>query len=101
MGKDSGTANTNIIWHADRLLALVEANRPFELDPESLESRGQRYRAGDKVMQTKNDYERDVYNGDIGRVLSVDPKQRSMHVRFDEREVEYRDSDLDALMLAV
>jgi carotenoid cleavage dioxygenase len=40
VGKDSGTANTNIIWHADRLLALVEANRPFELDPKSLESRG-------------------------------------------------------------
>jgi carotenoid cleavage dioxygenase-like enzyme len=40
MGKDSGTANTNIVWHADRLLALVEANKPFELDPESLESRG-------------------------------------------------------------
>ncbi|HEY5207307.1 MAG TPA: carotenoid oxygenase family protein, partial [Roseiarcus sp.] len=40
VGKDSGTANTNIIWHAGRLLALVEANRPFELDPKSLESRG-------------------------------------------------------------
>lgn len=40
MGKDSGTANTNIVWHADRLLALVEASRPFELDPESLASRG-------------------------------------------------------------
>ncbi len=40
MGKDSGTANTNIVWHAGRLLALVEANRPFELDPETLDSRG-------------------------------------------------------------
>src|SRR5271166_5911417 len=40
MGKDGGTANTNIVWHAGRLLALVEAKKPFELDPESLESRG-------------------------------------------------------------
>jgi carotenoid cleavage dioxygenase len=40
MGKDSGTANTNIVWHADRLLALEEAHKPFELDPKSLESRG-------------------------------------------------------------
>ncbi len=40
MGKDSGVANTNIVWHAGRLMALEEAHMPFELDPESLESRG-------------------------------------------------------------
>ncbi len=40
MGKDSGVANTNIIWHAGHLLALEEAHLPFELDPGSLESRG-------------------------------------------------------------
>ena len=39
-GKDSGVANTNIVWHAGRLLALEEAHKPFELDPETLESRG-------------------------------------------------------------
>ena len=38
MGKDSGVANTNIVWHAGRLLALEEAHKPFELDPLSLES---------------------------------------------------------------
>jgi len=37
---DSGTANTNIVWHAGRLLALEEAHKPFELDPVTLESRG-------------------------------------------------------------
>ena len=37
MGKDSGVANTNIVWHAGRLLALEEAHKPFELDPASLE----------------------------------------------------------------
>ena len=37
MGKDSGVANTNIVWHAGRLLALEEAHKPFELDPDSLE----------------------------------------------------------------
>ncbi len=40
MGKDSGVANTNIVWHAGRLLALEEGHKPFELDPASLESRG-------------------------------------------------------------
>jgi len=41
-GKDSGSANTNIVWHAGQLLALEEAHMPFELDPETLESRGYR-----------------------------------------------------------
>src|SRR5580704_16170482 len=40
MGKDSGVANTNIVWHAGRLLALEEGHAPFELDPKTLESRG-------------------------------------------------------------
>ncbi len=40
IGTDSGVANTNIVWHGGRLLALEEAHRPFELDPISLESRG-------------------------------------------------------------
>src|SRR5581483_9892827 len=40
VGKDSGVANTNIIWHAGRLLALEEAHQPTELDPLSLETRG-------------------------------------------------------------
>src|SRR5579864_3565231 len=39
-GKDSGVANTNIVWHAGRLLALEEGHKPFELDPLTLEPRG-------------------------------------------------------------
>ena len=40
MGKDSGVANTNIVWHAGKLMALEEAHKPFELDPATLDSRG-------------------------------------------------------------
>src|SRR5665213_714311 len=40
LGQDSGAANTNIVWHAGKLMALYEANKPFELDPLTLESRG-------------------------------------------------------------
>ncbi len=40
LGKDSGVANTNIVWHAGRLLALEEGHQPFEMDPRTLESRG-------------------------------------------------------------
>jgi carotenoid cleavage dioxygenase-like enzyme len=39
-GKDAGVANTNIVWHANRLLALEEAHQPFALDPQSLAPRG-------------------------------------------------------------
>jgi carotenoid cleavage dioxygenase-like enzyme len=39
-GEDGGVANTNIVWHAGRLMALEEAHMPFELDPVTLESRG-------------------------------------------------------------
>ena len=46
IGKDSGVANTNIVWHAGRLLALEEGHQPFELDPVSLEARGYRDYAG-------------------------------------------------------
>ncbi|MGH6957926.1 MAG: carotenoid oxygenase family protein [Caulobacteraceae bacterium] len=42
MGKDSGAANTNIVWHAGRLLALEEGHKPFELDPMTLAPRGYR-----------------------------------------------------------
>ena len=62
--------------------------------------RGIEYRVGDKVMQTKNDYEREVYNGDIGVVARVDPAEESLAVRFDERDVEYEDAALDQLTLA-
>ena len=40
MDKDSGVANTNIVWHAGRLLALEEGHKPFELDPTTLDSHG-------------------------------------------------------------
>ncbi|HYM32864.1 MAG TPA: carotenoid oxygenase family protein [Candidatus Cybelea sp.] len=46
IGKDTGVANTNIVWHGGRLLALEEAHQPFELDPHSLESRGYQNFAG-------------------------------------------------------
>jgi len=58
------------------------------------------YRAGDKVMQLRNDYDRNVFNGDVGFVSSIDPEETSMSVRFDDREVAYEASDLDELALA-
>jgi exodeoxyribonuclease V alpha subunit len=64
-------------------------------------ARGTRtFRKGDKVMQLRNDYDKGVFNGDVGIVASVDPEGHSMAVRFDEREVAFDGSDLDDLTLA-
>lgn len=61
---------------------------------------GTNFRAGDRVMQLRNNYDKDVYNGDIGFVQSVDPGARSLVVLFDGRPVEYASGDLDELVLA-
>jgi len=60
----------------------------------------QTFRVGDKVMQTRNDHEREVFNGDIGRVLTVDRSARQLVVDVDGRAVSYQDSELDQLTLA-
>lgn len=69
-------------------------------DAQSLERRGTMFRVGDKVLQTKNDYDRDIYNGDIGFVERVDTEQRQLWVRFDDKLVELDDPALDQLTLA-
>ena len=56
--------------------------------------------AGDKVMQIVNDYDKEVYNGDIGRIVSVDPERAELVIRFDERDVPYRFDELDQVVLA-
>ncbi|MCY4258906.1 MAG: ATP-dependent RecD-like DNA helicase, partial [Rhodobacteraceae bacterium] len=55
---------------------------------------------GDKVMQTDNDYERDVFNGDIGYVTAIDSGSRAVTVRFENRHVEYSPAAASSLELA-
>jgi exodeoxyribonuclease V alpha subunit len=61
---------------------------------------GRVYRVGDKVMQLRNDYDRNVYNGDIGFVAGIDPEESRVIARFDEREVVFEAADLDDLVLS-
>ncbi len=64
-------------------------------------SRGTRsFRIGDRVMQTRNNYDLDVYNGDIGKISAVNFVDREVKVNFDGRDVTYEFSDLDELTLA-
>ena len=58
------------------------------------------YRVGDKVMQTRNNYEKDVFNGDIGFVHSIDRFDKSAQIAMDGRLVSYEAMDLDDLMHA-
>jgi len=62
---------------------------------------GQRtFRLGDKVMQLKNDYEREVYNGDVGFITRIDQEARTLGVKFEERQVSYAEGDVEELTLA-
>jgi len=66
----------------------------------SLERGSVTFRVGDRVMQMRNDYQRGVFNGDIGLIASVNVEERTLGVRFDERTVAYEWADLDELSLA-
>lgn len=57
-------------------------------------------RLGDKVLQVRNNYELEVWNGDIGRIAAVDPVERRVQVRFEDRAVSYEFADLDELVPA-
>lgn len=61
---------------------------------------GNRFYVGDKVMQLRNDYKREVYNGDIGFITEIAMAEQQVTVRIDEREVIYDYADLDELTLA-
>lgn len=61
---------------------------------------GKRLLPGDKVMQIRNDHKREVYNGDIGRILSIDTMDQQVVIGIDDREVIYEFSDLDDVVLA-
>ena len=61
---------------------------------------GWTFAPGDKVMQTENDYDREVYNGDIGRVADVDPEAGELTAGFEGREIVYGFGELDTLVPA-
>lgn len=61
---------------------------------------GFKFQTGDKVMQIRNDYKREVFNGDIGFIHEIDQDEQQVIVKFDEREVIYDYTDLDELVLA-
>jgi exodeoxyribonuclease V alpha subunit len=84
-----GATNLNII--------LQEAINP---EGDCLSRGGFKYRKGDRVMQIRNNYDKEVFNGDIGFVSEVDMDERSLTVIYEGRAVEYEDNELDEVTLA-
>jgi exodeoxyribonuclease V alpha subunit len=69
-------------------------------DRDGMEKRGDTFRPGDKVMHLKNNYQKDVFNGDIGVVSAIDRKDGSLSVDYDGRIVPYEPIEMDELTLA-
>lgn len=84
-----GTGNLNI-----------ELQRWLNLRKDGVTSGNRAFRTGDKVMQIKNNYDKEVFNGDIGRIARVDPEMREVDISFDGRNVPYDFTDLDEIVLA-
>ncbi|RYH04985.1 ATP-dependent RecD-like DNA helicase, partial [Tropicimonas sp. IMCC6043] len=61
---------------------------------------GWTFAPGDKVMQIENDYDKEVYNGDIGYVIGIDPEEQELSVDFDGRNVTFGFGRLDTLVPA-
>jgi exodeoxyribonuclease V alpha subunit len=78
---------------------LQEAMNPSTGGPE-VQRFGWTFRIGDRVIQTENDYDKDVFNGDLGVVESINRVEQDMVVNFEGRSVEYDFGDLDELSLA-
>lgn len=86
------------------LLGATNLNAELQqlLNPtgETIARGGRVFRAGDKVLQIRNNYDLDVYNGDIGRILRCDAIEQKVRVRYEDRVVSYEYAELDEIVLA-
>ena len=86
---ETGAANLNSV--------LQSALNPCEIH---LKRGATEYRLYDKVMQVRNNYDKEVFNGDVGFISAIDTEERTLKVRFDDKEIEYEALELDELVLA-
>jgi exodeoxyribonuclease V alpha subunit len=81
-------------------LRLQAALNPLRSGEPIVERFGWQFRLRDKVMQTANDYDKEVFNGDIGQISAIALDEREVTIRFDTREVVYDFGELDEVVLA-
>ncbi|WHH58754.1 ATP-dependent RecD-like DNA helicase [Petroclostridium sp. X23] len=86
---ETGAQNLNAV--------LQEALNPTHV---TIKYGGTVYRLNDKVMQIKNNYDKNVFNGDIGTIVNMDTEDKTLVIRFDGNDVEYDATELDEVVLA-
>jgi exodeoxyribonuclease V alpha subunit len=91
--------NRSVLGARNLNQVLQTALNPGDGGPE-IQRFGWTFRIGDRVIQTENDYNRDVYNGDLGIIEKINRIEQQMVVNFEGRLVEYDFADLDELALA-
>ncbi|NDG71113.1 MAG: ATP-dependent RecD-like DNA helicase [Proteobacteria bacterium] len=79
---------------------LQERLNPKRNGDPSVEKFGWEFRVRDKVIQTRNNYDKEVFNGDIGEIFKIDDFEREVVIAFDGREVVYDFNELDEVSLA-
>ncbi|MEJ2245106.1 MAG: ATP-dependent RecD-like DNA helicase [Acidobacteriota bacterium] len=80
-------------------IELQKVLNPASSLEQAVERFGYTYRIGDKVMQTENDYDREVFNGDIGFIADIETEGNEVTIDFDRRAVTYGFGELDEVML--
>lgn len=86
---ETGTQNLNLV--------LQETLNKSEV---SISYGGTRFKINDKVMQIKNNYDKNVFNGDMGRITNIDVEEKTITINFDDNEIKYDVSELDEVVLA-
>jgi exodeoxyribonuclease V alpha subunit len=92
--------NRGLIGVRELNTALQSALNPFRPGEPAAERFGWRFQVRDKVIQTENNYKKEVFNGDIGTIEKIDPVEQMLSIRFDDRLVEYDFGELDEVSLA-
>jgi exodeoxyribonuclease V alpha subunit len=78
----------------------LELQNALNPGPDSLSRGGKNFRINDKVMQVQNDYEKEVFNGDLGRIVRINLEAQEVTIDFDGKKVPYDYPDLDEVVLA-
>jgi exodeoxyribonuclease V alpha subunit len=78
----------------------VELQNAFNPGENGVIRGNRKFRTGDKVMQIRNNYDKDIFNGDIGRIISIDQDAQEVIISFDGMEAPFEYTDLDEIVLA-
>ena len=78
----------------------VELQKHLNHSSDELLRGGKVFKTGDKVMQIRNNYDKDVFNGDIGRIMSIDREEHEITVDYDDKRISYDFTELDEVVLA-